>query len=91
MDQNELTVGELKERLNLYPDSTKILISGGLAFYRFKNWGDDAVVLEFNEPQGYLSEVFKRRNPNVKVVFIDTAAADMQENGIVGSIDVNVR
>lgn len=91
MGQNELTVGELKERLRLYSDNTKILISGGLAFYRFKNWGDDEIVLEFNEPQGYLSDSFKKRNPNVKVVFIDMGAADMEENGIVGSLDISVR
>lgn len=66
-------------------------MSGGLSFYRFKNWGDDAVVLEFNEPQGYLSDAFKKRNPNVKVVFIDDAAADMDESGMVGSLDISVR
>jgi len=91
MDDNAMTVGELKRRLAGLSDDTKISFSGGLEFYRFKNWGDDEVILEFNEPQGYLSDAFKKKNPHVKVVFINTDAAAMEENGIVGRIDVNVR
>ena len=91
MSDNAMTVGDLKRRPAGLPDDTKISFSGGLSFYRFKNWGEDEVILEFNEPQGYLSDAFKKRNPHVQVVFINTATAEMEENGVVGTIDVNVR
>lgn len=90
MDDNALTVGDLKRQLAGLPDDTKVTFGGGLTFYRFRN-GEDTIFLEFNEPEGYLSDAFKKRNPNVKVTFINTAAADWDEKGVVGSIDINVR
>ncbi|MNL53424.1 hypothetical protein D3C87_1766700 [compost metagenome] len=91
MDAYELTVGELKQRLSVHSDDTKILFSGGLTFYRLKNWGDDEVVFEFNEAQAYLPDEFKKANPHVKVAFIDPGSADWDDEGKTGSIDVSVR
>ncbi len=91
MDAYELTIGELKERLSVYPDDTKILFSGGLTFYRLKNWGDDEVVFEFNEAQAALPDAFKKANPHVKVAFIDPAAGDWDENGTTGVVDASIR
>jgi hypothetical protein len=89
---NEFRVGDLRRRLQAFNDDDKLTFSGGLTFYRLKAWGDDEAILEFNEPQGFLSDEFKNRNPQVKVAFINTDAAEWDEAGVVGGpIDVNVR
>lgn len=45
-----LTVGELKERLSIYPDDFEISFGGkDLEFYRLKQRGEKLVVLEFNQ------------------------------------------
>lgn len=93
MEQESFTVGDLRDALERLSDDTNIEFGGGLTFYRFKRWGDKAVILEFNEPFGYRTEEFKRRNPNVKAVFIDptplpgTAVDDI----MLGQVDVEVR
>jgi hypothetical protein len=88
----EFTVGDLRRHLQAYSDDMKLTFAGGLTFYRVKAWGDDEVFVEFNEPQGYLSSEFKKKNPNVKVVFISTDNVEWDESGVVGGpIDVNVR
>ncbi len=89
---SEFTVGDLKRQLALFGDDVKISFSGGLRFYRLKSWGDDEAILEFCEPQAYLSDSFKKKNPNVKVAFIETSNVELDESGVVGGpIDVNVR
>ena len=88
---DELTVGELKRHLSIYKDSDKISFSGGLSFYRLKRWGDDGLVVEFNEAQGELSDSFKKQNPQVKVIFIDSEDTNWNEEGTIGKVDVNIR
>jgi hypothetical protein len=87
MSDRILTVGELKSHLRGLSDDTVISFSGGLSFYRFKRWGDDEVILEFGEPQADLAPEFKRRNPHVKVAFIDVDAPTNPD----GSITVTAR
>lgn len=71
MSDRILTVGELKSHLQGLSDDTAVSFSGGLSFYRLKRWDDDEVILEFGEAQADLGPEFKRRNPHVKVAFID--------------------
>ncbi|CAG2130764.1 hypothetical protein [Cupriavidus numazuensis] len=89
---SELTVGELRRQLDGLDDDVKLSFSGGLTFYRLKRWGDDEFIVEFNEPQADLSDSFKRKNPNVKVAFIDISNVEWDESGVIGGpIDVGVR
>jgi len=91
MSDELMTVGELRQQLEGLSDNTKISFAGGLNFYRFNRVDDDEVFLEFNEPQGFLEDSFKKRNPNVKVVFISDDV-EWDEGGIVGGpVDVCVR
>jgi len=90
MDAYELTVGDLKRHLAGYPDDTKISMSGGLTFYRFKNWGDDEIILEFNEAQAYLPDEFRKANPHLKVAFIDPAAGNWDEDGQTSVINASI-
>lgn len=87
----ELSVGDLKQQLEGLKDSDKITFAGGLSFYRLKRVAGDEVFMEFNEAEGYLSPGFKKRNPTVKVVFLDTAQADWNAKGTIGSMEVTVR
>jgi len=49
-DRTEITVGELKSRLNTYSDEwTIVFASGALTFNRLKARGDRLVDLEFEE------------------------------------------
>ena len=48
-----ITIGELKERLTIYPDHYTIDFSG-LDFYRLKQRGEDHVQVEFSQ-QVYLN------------------------------------
>ncbi|ORC49148.1 hypothetical protein B2G74_13925 [Burkholderia sp. A27] len=87
---SELTVGDLKRQLAGLGDDTKISFAGGLTFYRLKRWGDEEFIVEFNEAQGYLTEGFKKRNPSVQVVFIDTGVVERNTDGRLGQVDVSV-
>jgi len=91
MASETMTVGELKRHIKSLKDSDKLSFSGGLSFYRLKKWDEDEFIVEFNEPIGFLSDNFKKNNPNVKVVFIDTENTEWNESETVGEIDVNVR
>ena len=86
-----ITVGELREAMSALPDDHLLSFSGGLSFYRLKRWSDKEHIVEFDEPQGDLTDAFKRRNPHVKVVFIDTGHGSWNEDGLVGEINVEVR
>lgn len=89
---SEFTVGDLKRHLAGLDDDVTLSFAGDLTFYRLKRIADDEVFLEFNEPQAYLSDSFKKKNPNVKVAFIDTSNVQWDESGIIGGpIDVEVR
>jgi hypothetical protein len=47
---NTMTVGELKDELESWPESSEIIFGcEELEFYRFKKRGDDTVQLEFNQ------------------------------------------
>lgn len=92
MSDDVFTVGDLKRQLQGFDDDTILTFSGGLTFYRLKRWGDDKVILEFGEPEGYLEPSFTNRNPNVKVVFIRNDNVEWDESGTVGGpINVAVR
>lgn len=91
MSKSTLNVGELKRHLGNLSDDTEITFAGGLNFYRVKRWSDTEVFIEFNEPQADLSPEFKKRNPNVKVVFISTESVEWGESEVVGSMNVTVR
>jgi hypothetical protein len=89
---SEFTVGDLKRHLAGLDDDMKLSFSGDLTFYRLKRVADDEVFLDFNEPQAFLADSFKKKNPNVKVVFIDTSDVQWDESGIIGApIDIEVR
>jgi hypothetical protein len=75
-DDQKLTVGELRHLLSELPDDHLLSFSGHLTFYRLNRWNDHEHVVEFNEPQGLLTEGFKKRNPSVKVAFVDTDQTD---------------
>jgi hypothetical protein len=53
-EEHRITVGELKERLQGYPDDTEITFGATraavpLVFFRVKTRGDDLVQIELNE------------------------------------------
>lgn len=64
-----LTVGELKRQLSAFSDDHELQLPGGLTFYRFKQRGDDLVVMEVDALEALLSDRFKRKFPEVKVAF----------------------
>lgn len=89
---NEFTVGELRLHLQAYSDDTKLSFAGGLGFYRVKAWGDDEAFIEFNEPQADLSPAFRKKNPGVKVAFINIDNVEWDESGIAAEpINVSIR
>jgi hypothetical protein len=87
MDESAMTVGELKRHLEGWPDDLKLSFSGRLTFYRLERWGDREVIVEFNEPQAHLTPEFRKRNPHVKVAFIDHGAATSADGSISVSIE----
>ncbi|MFI2810950.1 hypothetical protein [Microbulbifer sp. JSM ZJ756] len=89
MSSEVLTVRELKDMLEGLKDSDKIHLPGELTFYRLKPWGDDEFIIEVNEPQAYVSDEFKRKNPQLKVAFISTDNVEWDEAGFLGG-PVNV-
>ena len=86
---SEFTVGKLRRHLKGLDDDVKISFSGGLTFYRLKHWDDNEFVVEFDEPVAYLSESFKKRNPNVKVAFIRVGEFD--ESNPIEVVGIEVR
>ena len=92
MSNESITAGELREQLSGLKDSDKIYLPGGLSFYRLNMVADDEFYIEPNEPQAYLSDAFKKRNPQVKVAFIKVDDVGFDESGIVGEpINVEIR
>ncbi|RRW57086.1 hypothetical protein EGJ51_20925 [Pseudomonas fulva] len=89
MSDQTFTVGELKRRLQGIPDDDILEFDGGLTFNRIKRRGDDLVVLEFAEPQAYLDEDFRKRNPHVQVAFVSDSCPEDGEP--VWSVDVGIR
>jgi len=92
MNEKTITVGELKSHLEHLNDDDELELPGGLTFYRIKQRGDDFYVLEVNEPFAYLSPSFKKKNPHVKVAFINTDDVEWDESGITGGpVDVEIK
>ena len=92
MTDTDFTVGDLRRQLAYCSDDTKLTFGGGLlTFYRVKNYADDEVNIEFNEPQADLNPAFRQRNPHIKVAYVNTDTVDWDENGIIGSVDVSSR
>ncbi|RCL28581.1 hypothetical protein C6A77_05665 [Pseudomonas sp. AFG_SD02_1510_Pfu_092] len=89
MSDQTFTVGELKRRLQGIPDDDILEFDGGLTFNRIKRRGDDLVVLEFAEPQAYLDEDFRKRNPHVQVAFVSDSGPEDGEP--VWSVDVGIQ
>jgi hypothetical protein len=87
MSESTMTVGELRRHLEGWPEDVKVSFSGRLTFCRLKRWGDHEVIVEFNEPQADLTPEFRKRNPQVKVAFIDDEATANSD----GSISVSIR
>jgi len=91
-DEYKMTVGEFRQQLEWADDNDELIFSGGLGFYRFKQRGDNLVQCEFNDPLGDLDKAFKRKNPNVKAVFISVDDVEMDESGISSNpVNVGVR
>ena len=91
MSDTDYTVGDLRRHLEGLSDDTKLSFSGGMSVYRFKRVADDEVYLEWNEPQAFLDEKFRKKNPHIKVAFVNLDTAEWDEQGLLGSIDVSVR
>jgi hypothetical protein len=91
MSGTDFTVGDLRRQLAYCSDDTKLTFGGGLmTFYRVKSWADDEVNIEFGEAQADLTPAFRKRNPHVKVAYINTDFANWDEEGQIGSISVTV-
>lgn len=91
-DETAFTVGDLRRQLAAYDDDTKLSFDGGLTFGRTKSWGDDEVILLFSEPQAYLDDRFKKKNPNVKVAFMRIDNVEWDESGVIGGpVDVSLK
>ena len=69
MSESTYTVGDLRRLLALSADDTKLTFGGGVTIYRARHWDDGSVFIEFNEPEAYLDEGFKKANPHIKVAF----------------------
>lgn len=92
MSGSNITVGELIKELKIFSNGAKIRFAGGLRFNRLKRVADDEVFVEFEEVEAWLEESFKKRYPNVKVVFINND--DVLQGGdgpVSGPIDVSLR
>ncbi|MEN9374376.1 MAG: hypothetical protein RIR79_1928 [Pseudomonadota bacterium] len=84
MPYKPISVGELREQLEGLNDNDKLHFPGQLSFYRLKRVADDEYFIEMNEPQAYLSDDFKKKNPQLKVAFISIENVEGDEEGIVG-------
>ncbi len=91
-DETTFTIGDLRRELQGLSDDTKLSFDGGLTFGRLKRWGDEEFVLLFAEPQAYLSDAIKKKNPNLKVAFVRIDDVEWDESGVVGGpIDVSIK
>ena len=88
MSTNYFTVGDLQHELKNLDPQDLIEFEGGLTFSRIKRRGEGLQVLEFCEPQGYLDDSFRRRNPQVLSVFIQ--AEPFAEGQMVQEVDVTI-
>lgn len=91
MSDTDYTVGDLRRRLEGISDDTRLSFGGGMTVYRIKRCAEDEVYLEWNEPFAYLDDTFRKKNPHIKVAFIDLSSADYDEGGMIGSIDAGIR
>jgi hypothetical protein len=91
MSDTDYTVGDLRRHLEGISDETKLSFGGGMSVYRIKRCADDEVYLEWNEPFAFLDEKFRKNNPHIKVAFVDLSAADFDDSGLLGSVDVSIR
>ncbi len=92
MSIEAMTVGELRAQLEGLNASDKIHLPGGLSFYQLKRCAENEYYIEVNEPQAYLSDEFKKENPQVKVAFISVDDVEWDESGIVGGpVDVEIK
>lgn len=72
MSDTTYTVGDLRRLLAGTADAAKLTFGGGLTIYRARHWDDGSVFIEFNEPEAFLDEGFKKLNPHIKVAFVRT-------------------
>ena len=92
MSYTPMTVGELREHLKGLNDSDRIHLPGELSFNELRHRGDNEYIILVEEPEAYLSEDFRERNPHVKVAFIRADNIEWDKTGIVGGpIDVEIR
>ena len=91
MPDIEFTVGDLRRWLEAWPDDTKLTFAGALTPYRAKRVADDEVYIEWNDIQADLNPQFRKRNPHIKVAFVDPGTTEWNEDGILGSMDVSIR
>lgn len=92
MEHTDLTVGDLRRALEGYDKDDEVTFEGGLTFYRIKKRGTHHVVIEFNEPQACLTDAFKKKNPRVKVVYLDASAIQWNKEGTLSApMDTTVR
>ena len=92
MSYEPITVGELRAHLKGLNDSDKIHLPGELSFNELRHRGGNEYIILVNEPEAYLREDFKERNPHVKVAFIRADNIKWDKTGIVGGpIDVEIR
>ncbi len=88
----DFTVGDLRRHLQAYSDDDKLSFAGGLGFYRVKASGDNEAFIEFNEPQADMPPEFRKKNPHIKVAFINIDDVEQDESGMAkGPINVTVR
>lgn len=66
---SKFTVADLKREIAGWHDDMELEFQGGMTFYRLKQRGSNLVLLEFNEPQVFLSDAFRKSEPEVFVAF----------------------
>jgi len=66
---SDFTVRDLKDQLANWPDDMELEFAGGMTFYRLKQRDKNMLQIEFSEPQVYLTEEFRKRQPEVFVAF----------------------
>lgn len=66
---SDFTVADLKRQIAGWPDDMALEFQGGMTFYRLKQRATNMLQLEFNEPQVFLTEAFRQREPEVFVAF----------------------
>ncbi|BCQ63158.1 hypothetical protein PBOI14_49080 [Pseudomonas sp. Boi14] len=89
MNEQKFTVGDLQRQLRNLDPEDELQFDGGVTFYRIKRRGDDLQVLEFCEPQAFLDDKFRKKNPHIQVAFVRVEAFD--EGEMVQEMDVGIR